>query len=237
MKLYMIDRFIGAVSPKKGAERAAWRRQYEASRGNYDAGDTGRLQSQWNTLNQSAELTDRYDRDRVRARARDLERNSDIMNSVLRAFRRNVVGSGLRVRVTTGDEQTDDTLEKLWDRWCKSINCDVTGQQSFTQIVRMCVQRKIVDGGILLIKRYTKQGVVPFQLQVIEVDELDGTQIQPKNKDNKVVGGVEYNRWNRPEGYWIRQYDLDGCSQTTSVYVAAKDVIFYYTRRRGEGYE
>ena len=134
MKLNMIDRLIGAVSPKAGAIRAAWRGQYEAYRGNYDAGDTGRLQSQWNSMNQSAEMTDRYDRDRVRARARDLERNSDVMGSVLRAFRRNVIGSGLQVRATTGEKEMDNTLEKMWARWCKGINCDVTGQQSFPQI-------------------------------------------------------------------------------------------------------
>ena len=96
MKLNVIDRVIGAVSPKAGAERAAWRSQYEAYRGNYDASDTGRLQSQWNTQNLSAEMTDRYERDTVRARARDLERNSDVMNSVLRAFKRAVCRCGLR---------------------------------------------------------------------------------------------------------------------------------------------
>ena len=232
MKLNMIDRLIGAVSPKAGAIRAAWRGQYEAYRGNYDAGDTGRLQSQWNSMNQSAEMTDRYDRDRVRARARDLERNSDVMGSVPRAFRRNVIGSGLQVRATTGEKEMDNTLEKMWARWCKGINCDVTGQQSFPQIVRMCIQRKITDGGVLILKRYTSQGVLPFQLQVIEVDELDVTQLQPKRQGNKVVGGIEYNRWNRPEGYWIRQYSIDGYTQMTPVYIEAKDVIFYFTKKR-----
>ncbi len=232
MKLNMIDKVIGAVSPKAGAARAAWRSQYEAYRGNYDAGDAGRLQSQWSTQNLSTEMTDRYDRERVRARARDLERNSDVMNAVLRAFRRNVIGSGLQVRVTTGDTEINDILEKTWNRWCKRINCDVTGQQSFIQIVRMCIQRKLTDGGILIVKRYTDQGFLPLQLQILEVDELDTTQLQPKKKGNKVVGGIEYNRWNRPEGYWIRQYSIDGYTQMTPVYVKAQDVIFYYTKKR-----
>lgn len=232
MKLNVIDRLIGAVSPKRGAQRAAWRGQYEAYRGNYDASDSGRLQSQWNTQNLSAEMTDRYERDTVRARARDLERNSDVMNSVTRAFRRNVIGAGLQVRITTGDAEVDRTLEGAWIRWCRKFNCDVTGQQSFSQIVRMCVQRKVVDGGVLIVKRYTNQGFLPFQLQVLEVDELDVTQIQPKKKDNKVVGGIEYNRWNRPEGYWIRQYSIDGYTPLVPMYLEAKDVIFYYAKKR-----
>lgn len=232
MKPNMIDRLIGAVSPKQGALRAAWRNQMEAYRGNYDASDSGRLQSQWNTQNLSAEMTDRYERDTVRARARDLERNSDVMNSILRAYRRNVIGAGLQVRVTTGDTAIDETLEKAWDRWCKARNCDVTGQQSFTQLVRMCIQRKVTDGGVLIVKRYTNQGFLPFQLQVLEVDELDTTQIKPHKEGNKVVGGVEYNPWNRPEGYWIRQYSIDGYTPLVPVYLEAKDVIFYYTKKR-----
>ena len=232
MRLNVIDRLIGAVNPKAGAERAAWRSQYEAYRGNYDAGDAGRLQSQWSTVNMSGEMTDRYDRDIVRARARDLERNSDMMNAVLRAFRRNVIGGGLQVRVTTGDPETDSVLEKAWEKWCRRYNCDVTGQQSFPQLVRMCIQRKITDGGVLIVKRYTNQGVLPFQLQVLEVDELDTTQVKPHRKENKVVGGIEYNRWNRPEGYWIRQYSIDGFTPMLPVYLEAKDVIFYHSRLR-----
>lgn len=232
MKLNLIDRMIGTVSPKAGAARAAWRSQYEAYRGNYDASDTGRLQNQWSTQNLSAEMTDRYERDIVRARARDLERNSDVMNSVLRAFKRNVIGSGLKVRITTGDPEMDRQLENVWERWCRRNNCDVTGQQSFAQIVRMCIQRKITDGGVLVIKRYTKQGVLPFQLQVLEVDELDTTQLQPQKQGNKVVGGIEYNRWNRPEGYWIRQYSIDGYTLMNPIYLESKDVIFYYAKKR-----
>ena len=208
MKLNVIDQFIGFINPKWGSARAKWRSEYEYQRGNYDASDTGRLQSQWNTLNQSAEFSDRYERDRIRARARDLERNSDTMNAVLRAFRRNVIGSGLQVRVTTQDGGINSTLEQMWTKWCKRINCDVTGQQSFTQLVRMCIQRKITDGGILIVKRYTGQGVLPLQLQVLEVDELDNTQLTPKKSGNKVVGGIEYNRFNRPEGYCIHQWSI-----------------------------
>lgn len=232
MKLNVFDKVIGAISPKAGAARAAWRMQYEAYRGNYDASDSGRLQSQWKTQNASAEMTDRYERDVVRARARDLERNSDVMNSVLKSFKRNVVGSGLQVRVATGDQEIDQAIERAWEKWCKRINCDVTGTQSFGQIVRMCIQRKVTDGGILILKRYTNQGFLPLQLQVLEVDELDTTQIRPQKEENKVVGGIEYNSWNRPEGYWIRQYSIDGYTLNNPVYIPAKDVVFYYAKRR-----
>lgn len=86
-----------------------------------------------------------------------------------------------------------DDPEKL-----QKQNCDVTGTQSFTQMMRMCVKRKKVDGGILIIKRYTKDGYLPFKLQTFEVDELDNSQMLPKKKGNKVVGGIEMNEYNKP---------------------------------------
>lgn len=227
----IMDRLVGWLNPKAGMERLWWRDSIEA-RSNYDAADSGRLQSQWTVLNENGEQTDCFERDIVRARARDLERNSDIENGIIRAFRRNVVGTGLHVRITTGDTELDKKLEEYWKEWCKARNCDVTGTQSLSQIMRMCVQRKIVDGGFLILKRYTDQGFLPFQLQVIEVDDLDTTQIQPHNKENRIVGGIEYNRWNRPQGYWIKQYTVDGLCQLPSIYVEAKDAIFYFTRRR-----
>lgn len=111
-------------------------------------------------------------------------------------------------------------------------NCDVTGTQSFNQIMRMAVERKKIDGGILFVKRYTSEGFVPFQLQMIEVDELDLTIMQARNADNKVVGGIEYNSFNKPVGYYIRQYDIDGFTQRDPVYVEAKDVIFYFNEKK-----
>ena len=76
-------------------------------------------------------------------------------------------------------------------------------------MLRMAVDRKKVDGGLLFLYRYTKQGLVPFQLQAIEVDELDVTASKPKYQGNRVVGGIEYNQWRRPVGYWINQYDIE----------------------------
>lgn len=136
-----IDKIIGVVSPQKAYEREMWRQALEAARG-YDAAGYGRLNSGWRVHNDSAENTDRMSRDVIRARARDLERNSDIAQAVLHAFERNVVGKGYTLRAKTGDETLNKEIEKAWKRWCKARNCDVTGEQSFNQILRMAVDRK-----------------------------------------------------------------------------------------------
>jgi len=228
----IIDKIIGWFNPEAGATREAWRQIMEEQRRNYDAGNGSRLNANWRVFNQSAEYTDRYSRDTVRARARDLERNSDIANSLIGPFVRNVVGKGLILQADTPSEKLNGEIEKLWKTWCKKRNCDVTGTQSLNQMLRMAVRRKKVDGGVLFAKRYTKGGVLPFKLQLFEVDELDASQMAPKHKDNRVIGGIEYDQYNAPAGYWIRQYSLDGMSITEPVFLPAADVIFYFSKRR-----
>lgn len=227
----VIESFIAFLSPSWAYKREIYRQGYDELR-NYDAGSYDKTNQNWRVQNQSAELTDRGSRDNVRARARDLERNSDMMNAVIGAFKRNVVGGGYRMQATTGQPELNKEIEQAWKKWCKKQNCDVTGQQSFNQIIRMAVERKKVDGGILFVKRFTKEGFLPFQLQMIEVDELDDTQTTPKKKGNKVAGGIEYNAYNKPQGYYIRQYGIDGYSLMDPVYIEAKDVIFYFTKKR-----
>lgn len=63
---------------------------------------------------------------------------------------------------------------------------------------------------MFFVKRYTGDGLLPFKLQTMEVDELDGSTIVAKHKGNRVCGGIEYTPYNKPVGYWFRQYDVDG---------------------------
>lgn len=227
----IFENIITTLSPKKAYEREMWRQALDNARG-YDAAGYGRLNAGWRAFNESAELTDRYSRDVVRARARDLERNSDIMQGVIHAFLRNVVGRGYKLQAKTASDDLNGRIEKLWKEWCRKENCDVAASQSFNQIIEMAARRKKVDGGILFVKRYTSYGMVPFQLQMVEVDELDTTAAAPKHKGNKVVGGIEYDNAHRAVGYFIQQYDPEGWKLTTPVYIDAKDVIPYWTKTR-----
>lgn len=226
-----IDKLIGAISPEAGYQREAWRQGLEQLR-NYDAGNYGRLNANWTPQNISAELTDCWQRDTVRARSRDLERNSDIANSVVGAYKRNVVGGGFNLQARTNNEELNQQIESLWKIWVKKRNCDVTGTQSFDQILRMAVERKKIDGGMLIYKCYTSDGLLPFKLQCLEVDELDTSQMQPSNRENRVIGGVEVNKYNKTTGYWIKQESPDGMDLGKSVFVKEKDMIFLFSKKR-----
>ena len=129
-----IDSIVAAFSPEAAYRRAAYRQAYEFLR-NYDAGNYDRPNQNWRATNQSAEITDRYSRDEIKARARDLERNSDIMNSVIGAFKRNVVSGGFSIQAKTEEPELNKELEKAWKRWCKKQNCDVTGTRNANSLV------------------------------------------------------------------------------------------------------
>ena len=74
-----------------------------------------------------------------------------------------MVGKGFTLQARTQSDELNSQVEALWRQWTKSRNCDVTGQQSLNQMLRMAVQRKKVDGGILFLKCYTKDGCKPWK--------------------------------------------------------------------------
>lgn len=234
----LLDKAIGYISPKRACERASWR---ESLRGFYDSGGRDRLNLNWNATNASAEQADRSQRDIIRARARDLERNSDISESIVGSFERNVIGTGINLQAKilkdedNEDEKLNKNIEELWKEWCKARNCDVTGQQSFNEMQTMAMRRLIIDGGIIFIKTYTKDGIVPFSLQAREVDDLDtsrNTLPSLKNKGNRIVGGIELNEYNKPVAYYLKTYSPDGFYTGQSERVEANRVIFLWKKTR-----
>lgn len=232
MAVPIIDRIIGWFDPQRAYMRGAWREQLDLQRGAYDAAGYDRLNGGWRIYNEAAEYTDRDSRDVIRARARDLERNSDMAGGLISAFKRNVIGSGYTLQANTGDKALDEKIEREWKNWCKKQHCDITGQQSLNQLLRMAIVRKKVDGGILFLKTYNGSGLIPLQLQTLEVDELSSSQTAPKHKGNKVIGGIELNAYNRPVGYWIEKYSLDGFALNEPQYVDASRVIFLWQKKR-----
>jgi len=234
--LNWLDRCIGFISPSWGYRRAAWR---QAMRGFYDSGNIDRLNSGWTPVNATAEQTDSPQRDIIRARARDLERNSDIAEAIIGPLERNVVGNGIKVQAKikkpdgSDDDELNQQIEDIWAEWCEPRNCDVTGLQSFAEMQRMAVRRLEVDGGIMFVKAYTKGGTVPFALQAREVDELD-TSINslPGLGRNRVWNGIELDEYNKPVAYWLKKYTPDGFWTGKSERIEEKRIIFLWQKNR-----
>ena len=230
-----LDRGIAAVSPRWAYNRMAWRDSLRS----YDAGTKSRLNANWTTVNGTAEQANQAHRDVLRARARDLERNSDILEGLINPFERNVIGTGImaQAKITDAegneDEKLNAEIEELWEEWCHAKNCDVAGTQCFDEFQAMAVRRKKVDGGIIFIKCYTDDGIIPFCLQAKEVDELDTSYSLSKTSEgNRIIGGIEVNQYNRPVAYYFKQYSPDGYWTGGTERIEANRVIYLFSKKR-----
>lgn len=228
----VLDKLISVVSPQKAYERMIYRENLEAMQNNersYDAGSDGRLNANWRAVNANAEVVNRSYRDVIRARSQDLERNSDILESILLAFERNVVGTGFRLQAKTTDEKLNVQIEELFKKWSRPKYCDVSQQQSFVEICQMMVRRRRVDGAVFIVKRYIKNDFIPLTLQLYEVEDLDNTFLSSKTR---VIGGIEYDELNRPIAYYVKKYDAVGNWSGQNEKIDAKDVFFLYRKKR-----
>jgi len=230
-QLNILDRAISWLSPKIAYERASWR--YALMR-NYDSANFESRNSGWYAVNSPAEQTNMGSRDIIRTRTRDLERNSDIAEAIVGNIVRNTIGTGIKLQSKprkkdgTEDIELGLKIEEYWNEWCKCDNCDITGRQSFHEMLAMAERRKIVDGGILFIKSFTGSGKFSFVLQPREVDDLDSTMYtNPENK-NRVINGIELDKYNKPVAYWLKTVAPDGLWTESPKRITADRVIFLY---------
>lgn len=231
-----LERTIEYFNPKAAHDRAMWKL---ALRGIYDAADTGRVGIKYGVANQNSELLNRSYRDTIRYNAQQLERNSDLLQSVLLAFKRNVVGTGfkLQMKIRNSDGTYDETknaiFESLWKEWELPENADVSGRLSFPSMCRMAVDRYKVDGGVFFIRTETPGGLIPFKLQMREVSELDETFTQSQLQNgNLIVSGIEINAANKAVAYHFKKQTANGLYSTESEKIPADRVIFWAFRKR-----
>lgn len=221
-------------------------RGFFARNGAYDGGGWDRRNRNWSPVDGSGERVNQMSRDVLRLRARDLERNSDNVAALVDAFERNVVGTGMRLqaKVMTDNGEEDETvnqqIEALWNDWCRYECCDITGQFCFSEMQRMAVRRRLVDGGLFFVlcvdgslkkeHSFKKDGKVPLRLQMKEVDELDTSVSDWKGRP--VVAGVELDRFGRAVAYHFKGYDRYGFLTGNSVRLPAEDVIYLSWKTR-----
>lgn len=234
LKMNMLEKAISLISPAWGYKRASFRKALR----NYDAGSLDRLNAGWSAVNATAEQTNQGQRDIIRARARDLERNADMAESIILAYERNVIGTGIRLqaKVMKSNKEENATLnekiEELWLDWSKAKHCDITGQRSFNEMLALTARRKMVDGGIFIIFVYT-HGEYSLKLQMREVDELDTTiGFKSGSSGNTIVNGVEVNSYNKPVGYYFKKYTPDGYYTGEYERIPADRIIFLFRKTR-----
>ena len=239
MKTTLLDRAIAYVSPRAAYFRARYQTGLNAIR-NYDAGKIDRNTSDWVPINASPEQTDANQRPLITARARELERNSDIAESVVDAIVRNVIGTGVKpqaqIKNTDGsfDETLNQQLEEAFETWSMPENCDITGHQSIYELQTMALTRRIYDGEIFALPTMMndKSLYLPLQLQLIEPDLLATGLLNAPGTNNVILHGVEVNKYFKPQAYWFQEMTPDGFITLDARRVPAKNVMHLFKKRR-----
>lgn len=178
-----------------------------------------------------AEGMNKASRQTLRARARDLERNNPITNSIIMAIKNNVVSTGFNMQARSDNEAFNDRIESLWEEWCHYENCDYTQRQSLDDLLKLILERKFVDGGILVTFPIDMDREIPLTIQLHEVDELTSENVTLTD-GNILSDGVECTPEGLPIAYWITQTDVDGYTEMVPKRIDAANAIFLWNRTR-----
>lgn len=231
----VLDRVVGWWSPGAGLRRRNLRamlaRAYEGA-ARTDGWRPRRAGA-------SANADHAADGRELRIRARSLVQNVPYIARGLQAKVSAAIGTGIEPRFE-GDQE--DVLNGLWARWAKVADADAIFDLYGLQAA---AYRAMEQDGEVLIRRRARLPAdnlpVPMQLQLLEIDWLDGNRNSTARAGNTIINGIEYDALGKPAAYWLFD-EHPGETQKwfrrtgTSKRVDAKDIIHLFAPTRpGQG--
>lgn len=151
----------------------------------------------------------------LRARSRQLMRDSAYAKRARTVIVNNVIGSGVGMQaqvMTTRDElnkRVNDDIEWRWLEWSRADQCHTGGTLHFSDLERAAMAEVVTAGEVLIRKHFRPfgNGRIPFALELIEAERLlDDTHAPFVGITNgNVRMGVEMDEFNRPVAYFLRR--------------------------------
>ena len=182
----------------------------------------------------------------IRARSRDMAKNSEHYLRWLDLFVANVIGEGVKFKalpsVSDDDPAVDEAAAKFlqyhWWKWCSAADmADVTGRKTFNAICRLAAENWARDGEALILIDRAAPNPYGFSLRVVRPDALDETANGNGATAATVIrNGVEVDRVSlRPVAYYFRADREDATAPRLNgkpvVRVPASDVLHLFTQR------
>lgn len=152
----------------------------------------------------------------LRARARQMVRDSSYAKRAKVIVTNNVIGSGVGMQaqvMTTRDslaEAVNNAIETEWSEWAAAENCHTGGAMHFHDLERAAMGQVFEAGEVFIRKHYTTFGRsrVPLALELIEAERIGDVVGHPGATEpgNEIRMGIEVDgRFGRAVAYWIRQ--------------------------------
>lgn len=226
-----LDNLIAVFSPKRAAQRLAWRTQYAALGGGYKGARRDRRATYGlNRDEGSADSQILPDLPDLRAASQELVRNFPLATGALNTKVTSVIGSGLRVRsevdaeyLGLDDDQKESIeteLERVFNRWAGSVECDLTRVQTFNEIQDLVYRAEKESGDVLILKRFVERAgsAFGFKLQIVE----GGRLVNPGHAADtlEIAGGIRFDSYGAPSAYCIANV-----SAPSDLFVSAKDIV------------
>jgi len=199
-KLNVMDRVVGWFSPKAGLDRWRARTMMAAADGSWKGGRKDRRPTRnWRPGGGSPDADTLRDLPDLRARSRDLARNSPIATGAIQTTVTGVIGPGLQLQASIDSDvlgitpEQADAAEREQERefWAYQKRCDFTGVQCFDELQVLAFRSVKESGDCVIVRRYRKDrgDLYGTKLQVIESDRLSN----PNRADDtdRISGGVE----------------------------------------------
>lgn len=200
-----LDRVLMQLAPERAYRRA---RAQAATRAimNYDAASKGRRTYGWKAPGTAADAAAAASLARLRNLSRDMIRNRPLAVRGRDVVTGNVVGTGIMPSVRMEDpEAAEAAMDVIRDHLLTSA-IDTYGAADLRGLQSQVMNAVFTDGEVLVRRRMRDPRLdpdllLPFQVQLMEVDHLDET-ITSHGK-NEVTQGIEFGPTGRPVAYHL----------------------------------
>lgn len=201
-----IDNTMRAVA---GQVQARTMQDMRVASRSFETAETTPWTESWST--HAADLNDELSRQlpAIRARARGLARNNEWARRYLIQLDDNVLGPNgvrLQMRLTTRtgepDTVTNDRLERVFAKWGRRGNCEVSGRLTWREVESLALSSFERDGELLYRLR-PGAGPMGFQLQLFNPALLD-VELRREWRGRRVRMGIEITDDGAAVAYWLR---------------------------------
>jgi len=138
-------------------------------------------------------------------RSRQTIQNDGFAKKGQQVFATNVVGTGINPVIKSSSTRNGERAKAAWKQWAQTTDIDVQGFQTFAGILALASRAIFSDGEFLArrVQRSYKPGEVPFQYMMLECDYIDGQRNGTLENGNRIIHGIEVDKFGRPVNYWL----------------------------------